>query len=233
MARTYNSGWREWFNTQSADVGNAFVLEGLQELSQKLDQLLLSNPDMEKKVQDIIGKALSKAKKNVSAAIAAKIENDPRQAYKAVRRTVYRRILGGNINILARKRAGSASNYTPTRTLQSGQRGGNRMTRSERTMRMESYGGQDRGFILRFLDSGTQGRTMGHFSTDEHRCKVRRGSQGGNLAKYGNLSKVNTGNRGSITGGHFFADLALGEMEFVGQQIEAEIDRLIAEQFGK
>lgn len=233
MARTYNSGWRDWFNTKSADIGDAFVVEGLQELSQKLDQLLLSNPDMEKKVQDIIGKALSKAKKNVSAAIAAKIENDPRQAYKAVRRTVYRRILGGNINILARKRAGSASNYTPTRTLKSGQRGGNRMARSERTMRMESYGGEDRGFILRFLDSGTKGRTMGRFNKDEHRSKVRRGSQGGDISKYGNLSKVNTGNRGSITGGHFFADLAKGEMETVADLIEQEVDRLIAEQFAK
>ena len=233
MPRTYKSGWREWFNTKSADIGDAFVVEGLQELSQKLDRLLLSNPDMEKKVQTIIGKALSKAKKHVSAAVAAKIENDPRQAYKAVRRTVYRRILGGNINILARKRAGSASNYTPTRTLKSGQRGGNRMARNERTMRMESYGGEDRGFILRFLDSGTKGRTMGRFSTDEHRSKVRRGSQGGDLAKYGNLSKVNTGNRGSITGGHFFADLAWGEMEMVGQQLEVEIDKLIAEEFGK
>ena len=233
MARTYNSGWRDWFNTKSADIGDAFVVEGLQELSQKLDQLLLSNPDMEKKVQDIIGKALSKAKKNVSSAIAAKIENDPRQAYKAVRRTVYRRILGGNINILARKRAGSASNYTPTRTLKSGQRGGNRMARNERTMRMESYGGQDRGFILRFLDSGTEGRKMGSFKTDEHRAKVRRGIQGGDQNKYGNLAKVNTGNRGRITGGHFFADLAMGEMASVADIIEQEVDRLIAEQFAK
>lgn len=233
MGRTYKSGWRDWFNTQSADIGDAFVVEGLQELSQKLDQLLLSNPDMEKKVQSIIGKALSKAKKNVSAAISAKIENDPRQAYRAVRRTVYRRILGGNLNILARKRAGSAGSYTPTRTLRSGQRGGNRRSRNERTMRMESYFGEDRGFILRFLDSGTQGRTMGSFKTDEHRAKVRRGIQGGDQAKYGNLSKVNTGNRGSINGGHFFADLAWGEMEYVGEQIELEIDRLIAEEFGK
>ena len=233
MPRTYKSGWREWFNTKSADIGDAFVVEGLQELSQKLDRLLLSNPDMEKKVQTIIGKALSKAKKHVSAAVAAKIENDPRQAYKAVRRTVYRRILGGNINILARKRAGSAGNYTPTRTLKSGQRGGNRRSRNERTMRMESYFGEDRGFILRFLNSGTEGRTMGSFKTDEHRAKVRRGIQGGDQNKYGNLAKVNTGNRGRITGGHFFADLAWGEMEMVGQQLEVEIDKLIAEEFGK
>ena len=57
MARTYNSGWRDWFNTKSANVGNAFVVEGLTELSQKLDRLQAKNPEMEKKIQGIIAKA--------------------------------------------------------------------------------------------------------------------------------------------------------------------------------
>ena len=100
MARTYNSGWRDWFNTNSANVGNAFVLEGMTELSQKLDRLQAKNPEMEKKIKGIISKALSAAKKNVSDNVRAMIESDPRGAYKAVRRTVYRRILGGNLNIL-------------------------------------------------------------------------------------------------------------------------------------
>lgn len=234
MARTYNSGWREWFNTKSANVGNAFVVEGLAELSQKLDRLQAKNPEMEKKIQGIIAKALSKAKKNVSDAIRAKIESDPREAYKAVRRTVYRRILGGNLNILRRKRAsGKTTSYTPTRTLKSHQRGGNRRLRNERTMRMESYAGEDRGFILRFLNSGTGARKMGHFNTDPHRADVKRGSQGGDVNKYGSRGNVNTGNRGRITAGHFFGELAKGEMETVAEMIEREVDRLIQEEFGK
>ena len=234
MARTYNSGWRDWFNTNSANIGNAFVVEGLTELSQKLDRLQAKNPEMEKKIQGIIGKALNIAKKNVSDAIRSKIESDPREAYKAVRRTVYRRILGGNLNILRRKRAKyQAYNYTPTRTLKSGQRGGNRRLRNERTMRMESYFGEDRGFILRFLNSGTGARKMGHINSDPHRSKVRRGSQGGDVNKYGSLGNVNTGNRGRITAGHFFGEFAKGEMETVAEMIEREVDRLIQEEFGK
>ena len=234
MARTYNSGWREWFNTNSANVGNAFVVEGLTELSQKLDRLQAKNPEMEKKIQGIIAKALNVAKKNVSDAIRSKIENDPRGAYKAVRRTVYRRILGGNLNILRRKRAsGKTNGYTPTRTLKSHQRGGNRRLRNERTMRMESYAGEDRGFILRFLNSGTGARKMGHFNTDPHRADVKRGSQGGDVNKYGSRGNVNTGNRGRITAGHFFGEIAKGEMETVAEMIEREVDRLITEEFGK
>ena len=234
MARTYNSGEREWFNYQHANIGDAFVVEGLTELSQKLDRLQAKNPEMEKKIQGIIGKALNIAKKNVSEAIRSKIENDPRGAYKAVRRTVYRRILGGNLNILRRKRAKyQAYNYTPTRTLKSGQRGGNRRLRNERTMQLESYAGEDRGFILRFLNSGTGARKMGRFNVDKHRSDVKRGSQGGDINKYGSLSNVNTGNRGRITAGHFFGELARSEMETVAEMIEREVDRLIQEEFGK
>ena len=231
MARTYNSGWREWFNTAHADVGNAFVIEGLTELSRKLDMLMMSNPEMERKVQKIIGKALNMVKANVSKEIRQQIENDPREAYRAVKRSVYRRILGGNVSILRNKRAGSPTNYTPTRTLRSGQRGGNRRLRNERTMRMESYGGKDRGFVLRFLEGGTTTRVMGRFRDDPHRSKVKRGSQGGNINKYGKT--VNTGSRGRITARHLFSSVAPHYMENSIDFIEAEIDKLIRAEFGR
>ena len=47
MARTYNSGWRDWFATKSADINGNFVVEGLQEQMKQLDALLASNPEME------------------------------------------------------------------------------------------------------------------------------------------------------------------------------------------
>lgn len=232
MARTYNSGWRDWFNTAHADIGNAFVVEGLTELSQKLDKLMMSNPEMEKKIQNIIRKALNMVRANVSKEIRAQIDNDPRQAYKAVKRSVYRRILGGNVSILNARRAGSPTNYTPTRTLKSGQRGGNRRLRGERTMRMESYDGRDRGFVLRFLEGGTRGRVMGRFNSDPHRSKVKRGSQGGDVNKYGNLGRVNTGNRGRIAALHLFSQVAPHYMENSIDFIEREIDKLIQREFG-
>jgi hypothetical protein len=38
------------------------------------------------------------------------------------------------------------------------QRGGNRRPRSQRTEQIDTYYGKDRGFILRFLNSGTASR---------------------------------------------------------------------------
>lgn len=223
MARTYNSGWRDWFNTKSANINNNFVVEGLVEQMEQLDKLLSTSPEMEKRIQTVIRKVLTKAQKRMQQEIHGDLPNDPRDAYKAVRKAVYRRILGGNINILRKKRAGSPSSYTPTRTIKSGQRGGNRRPRSERTMRMDSYHAQDRGFILRFLNSGTKGRVMGHFNQDPHRADVKRGSQGGDVNKYGNRGKVNTGNRGHIGPRNIFGS----HLNQLGQYI----DQALAEEF--
>jgi len=232
MARTYNSGWREWFNTShnlQQELSDGFVVEGLTELSKKLDALMVKNPEMEQKIQKIITKALQMVRANVSDEYKAKLDNDPREAYRAVRRTVYRRILGGNVNILRNKRAGTPTSYTPTRTLKSGQRGGNRMVRSERTYRMESYGGKDRGFILRFLEDGTRSRKIKGFNVDNHRSQVVRGKQGGDLNKYGKT--VNTGRRGAITGRHIFSQVAEHYMDNSIEFIESEVDKLIDAEF--
>ena len=218
MARTYNSGWREWFNTASANINNNFVVEGLVEQMKQLDALLASNPEMEKKMQSVIRKVLGKAQTKMRKEIKGEMPNDPRDAYKAVRKAVYRQILGGNINILRKSRATSgASSYTPTRTLKPGQRGGNRRLRNERTMRMESYQGDDRGFILFWLNSGTSARSMGSFATDNHRSQVKRGSQGGDVNKYGKT--VNTGNRGNIGARNVFASHLIELEGFINQEL--------------
>ena len=188
MARTYNSGWREWFAAKSADINGNFVVEGLVEQMQQLDALLASNPEMEKKMRRVISKVMIKAQKWMQKKMADDITNDPRHAAKAVRKAVYRRILGGNINILRKSRATEgASTYTPTRTLKAGQRGGNRRLRSERTHRMDSYNASDRGFILYWLNSGTDTRQERGFKSNPPRADVKRGSQGGDVNKYGRL----------------------------------------------
>lgn len=229
--KEYNLGE---YSARRTNYGNAFVMEGFTELSKKLDQLQVNNPEMEKKIQKIIAKGLQMVRKSVSEAMRQKMKDDPREAYKAVRRTVYRRILGGNVNILQNKRAGDRSTYTPTRTLKSGQRGGNRRLRSERTLALESYSGRDRGFILRFLEGGARkggGRRQERgFRNDQHRDQVKRGSQGGDLRKYGKTT--NTGSRGSISACHVFSNVADHSMENAIAYIESEIDKLIQQEFG-
>lgn len=220
---------------KSADINNAFEVTGLAELSKKLDALLTSSPGMEKRIKRIIGKALRQAEKQMESYIASDVlKNDPRSARKALRYTVYRRILGGNLNILQGKRRGAVSSYTPERHPSPG-RGGNRKARNERTIRMEGYEGADRSFILRFQNAGARvgggnrelGRT--NFKVDEHRANVKRGSQGGNVNKYGKT--VNTGNRGHIAAQNWFGNVSDRYMSEVAASIEYEVDKAIAEEF--
>lgn len=233
MGRKNNYAWEGF----TADIGDAFTVEGLAELSNKLDNLLMSNPEMEKKVTAIIRKFLTKVRKDSSEKVRSIIDNDQRGAYKSIRRTVYRRILGGNINILQRKTAGATEAKVRTHNMRPGQRGGNRRPAQERTIRMESYVGDDRGFILRFFESGAKKggghRQMKKFTTDPHRANVKRGSQGGDVNKYGNRSMVNTGNRGSITPEHFFNRVTMNAMAGDMQYFQDEIDKLIAAEFDR
>lgn len=226
MARTYNSGHRDWFNYAHADISKNFMVEGLVEQMQQLDALLSTNPDMEKRMRRVVSKVLIKAQKQMSKNIASDMPNDPRHAAKAVRKLIYRQLLGGNINILRKTRAtAGASTYTPTRTLKPGQRGGNRRLRGERTMRMESYNASDRGFILYWLNSGTGARSMGRFNTDSHRSKVRRGLQGGDVNKYGKTS--NTGARGSIRPRNVFASHLMSLSNFIDNELIKEFGDLM------
>lgn len=130
----------------------------IEEYKEQLDRMLLENPEMEKKVQKLIGAALEKARKRISQGAQNMLKDDPREAYKAVKRTVYKRILGGSVSILQSRRAGAMKLVEPERTLRPGQRGGNRRQRSARTEQVMSYQGKDRGFILRFVNSGTAER---------------------------------------------------------------------------
>ena len=183
---------------------------GLDELSKKLDRLQAHDSQMEQRITKIIREAIKAARSMVTADAKGAVGNDPRHAYKAVRSMVYKRILGGNISILQKRKAGSGkSGYEPPRTLRPGQRGGNRVPRSARTQQMMDYEGSDRGFILRFLNSGTGQRTAG--------------------TRNGRLH----GNRGSIAARNWFPSSGQRAMNAAAQYIIDEIDRLIAEEFGK
>ena len=221
MARTYNSGWREWMGNRTTITTN-FTVEGLQEQIQQLDKLLASNPAMEERMRKVIRKVMAKADRMMTNELHSDLTNDPRNAYKAVKHTVYRRILGGNVNILQKRRRGAATKYEPTRTLKSGQRGGNRRLRSERTHRMDSYDAGDRGFILRFLNSGTSARKI-KFQEDSHRASVRRGLQGG--SKYGKTT--NTGLRGRIQPRNIFASKLVALGDYIDTELEREFQELI------
>lgn len=188
-----------------ADISGQFQVDGLVKQRKELEQMLSSNPDMEKRLQKVIRKVLMQARKQVSQSAQGAMKSDPRQARKAVKTAVYRRILGGSVSLLNKRRAGAPGNYEPPRTLQPKQRGGNRVKRGQRTQQVMSYQGADRAFILRFINQGTSQRTAG--------------TRGGHL----------TGNRGSIAARNFFSTSSHRAM----QQAAAELDKLIDDMIKK
>ena len=187
---------------------------------QNLRAAMSTDPKMRKVIQQHIREALFAARKDVMAAFPA--ESDPRKSRRAIRTTVYEKILGGNINILTGKKAHGGGSYEPPRTLASGQRGGNRRQRSERTKQIMGYGPLDRGFILRFVNSGTKTRVIGFRNTQ----KSNRSKYEARVYRISRGDKARTGNRGSIAARNWFmqsAESALGNAaQTIADLIEIE-----------
>ena len=173
-----------------------------------MDAALMADPKMEENIRDIIRSVVIEARNKVSEAASGAMANDPRGAARAVRNVVYKSVLGANINIYNKKRAGSQrSDYEPPKTLQQGQRGGNRVPRGERTAQVMGYGPKDRGFILRYINSGAFGRTAG--------------TRGGKLS----------GNRGDISPRSFFSGAAESAMTEAADRLANMIDDEISKVF--
>lgn len=202
--------------------GDNFEVDGFVAQRKELEALLMSNPEMEKRVQGLIRKVLLAARRTVAQAAQGKMRSDPRQAYKAVKSSVYRQILGGSVSILPKRRGGARTSYEPPRNPSP--RGGNRRPRSQRTVDLQSYAGPDRSFVLRFLNAGTNDRNV-EFSSNPKRAEVKRGSRGGDVSKYGKT--VNTGRRGRIAPRNFFADSSHTAMQKAAEQLSTLIDEMI------
>ena len=142
------------FRMVSLEINDAIVVEQ----QQVLEQALSTNPKTQKALQKLIQQVIKEARDQVVN--STHFDNgDPRGARHSIRRTVYKKILGANINIYNSRKAHNVTSYEPPRTLRPGQRGGNRRPRSAKTDRMMHYGPADRGMVLRWVNSGTNGRS--------------------------------------------------------------------------
>ena len=94
------------------------------------------------------------------------------------------------------------------------------MVRSKRTQDLMSYEGADRGFILRFLNAGTEARYTG-------------GRNGRNEAERTRFIESHEGRgfRGSISARNWFGPRSQKEMEAAAQNIQAIIDKVINDEF--
>ena len=179
------------------EVNDAIILE-----QQKvLEAALSTNPKTQKVLQKLIRKALMEVRPELVSAARGAMNSDPRGAAHGIRTAVYKKILGGNVNILnMRKKAGAPTSYEPPRKLQPHQRGGNRVPRGKRTDTVMHYGPHDRQWILRFINSGTGDRTAG--------------TRGGRLS----------GNRGSIAARNFFSGAASSALTKAADNLSTLID---------
>ena len=211
----------------TVEKNGAITIEGIDELNRKLEQMKTQGTDFEKRLREAIRKILGAARAELrkDAASGLDIKNDPRHAYKAVRSAVYKRILGGQVNILQKRRAGSPTSYRkPLKGLP--RRGGNRWGRSERTKQLEGYEGTDRGFILRFLNAGTADRGITSY-TDRTGTRHSLGSASSQDIK----THAWTGNRGSIAARNWFGGASHAALEKASLQLQELIDRIIANEF--
>lgn len=184
---------------------------------QNLRAAMSTDPKMRKVIQQHIREALFEARRQVMS--SSPLKNDPRGAIQAIRTSVYQEVLGGNINIMtgARQKAGAhgINSYTPPRTLTPGQRGGNRRKRSERTKQIQGYAPLDRGFILRFVNSGTKTRVIGFRNT----LRSNRSLYDKRVTRIHSGDKYHTGNRGAIAARNWFMQSAESSLGNAAQQI--------------
>lgn len=158
----------------------------LVEQKKVLEQALSTNPKTQKALEKLIRQVIIKARSETINNIHFQ-NGDPHETRRSVRIAVYKKILGGNINIYNGRKAHEASSYEPPRKLRPMQRGGNRMARGQRTVKMLSYGPLDRQMILRWVNDGTQ----------------QRQALGGRMSKRGFVEGVGA-NRGAIAPRNFF-----------------------------
>lgn len=182
-----------------------------QQIQKTLASLLVSNPETRNRLKKLIRNEIKNVAKNLRRDVRQVMQEDPRKAYRAIKSTVYRRILGANVSILNPRKAGARYMLVRDRKLDQNpnQRGGNRVTRSERTNQVDSYFGRDRAWILRFLNSGTSDRMAG--------------SRGGRLS----------GNRGSITARNWFDRMASWQMDAAADNLGKLIEDEMAAVFGE
>lgn len=176
----------------------------------RLERLLSTDPTMEQYMRTAIDYVLQQARKDVVSEVSSVLKSDPRKAARAVRRSLYKQILGGNINILRKRKASEPKSVPPST------RG-----RLASTTRYMGYFGADRGFILRFVNAGTDDRLATHMNGR----RILRTSRTGNRVYISD--KI--GNRGSIPGTNFFGPSSKAAMEEAAVLLAKELERIIKE----
>lgn len=198
-----------------------------------LEAAMSTDPKVQKMLREFVRQSILEARRAVANSIHF-ANGDPKNTRQAINMSVYREVLGGNINILEpskkkSKRSRGINSYRSPMAAKRFGRGGNRMARSPRTQQILNYPPFDRTFILHFVNSGTRQRFVGfrneHKSNQARYLDTRqRWVAGGNR----------TGNRGAIAARGFFSRYGDNAMRMaadkLAQLIETEMNDILNKQ---
>lgn len=186
-----------------------------------LQACMTVDSELGKRFRELIFQELKRVRNDIAGGL--KFANgDPRGTRGAVKRYIASKYLGGVVSILDGKRTGSRNSYEAPRKLRPGQRGGNRMIRSNRTDDMLHYGPDERNFILRFINSGTHPR----YANGRNGKWDKRG----NNSTFFKLQEQGDYYRGSIAPRNFMNTLGKPSMqkalENLSKMVDEEFDKL-------
>ena len=190
---------------KGGDNGGPVQVYGVEANLEAFGRIMTSTPGMAAVFRKYIRDVLKEARKKLSQDVKRYLKSDPRKAAMAVRFSVYKSMFGGNLSILQKKKGSAGVKYELKRQRIVEQnpimRGGNRRPRiDDGRNRLDYYYGADRGFVLRFIGSGT----------------VRRTSR--------------FGNRGSIRQTNWFGHTAPWHMEDAAGQVAQAINEYVKQQ---
>ena len=198
------------FNTRTGslnkggDNGASVQVFGVEVNDAMLGHMMTTDPYMAANVRKLFRQVLKEVRKKLTQDAKNYMDSDPRKASRAVKFAVYKSLFGGNVSILQKGKGKAGSKLTswpPNRKLQPGQRGGNRRLRADDARnRLDYYRGADRGFVLRFIASGTVPRT----------------------SRYGN--------RGSIRKSDWFGRASAWHMDTAAKEVADAINEYVKQQ---
>lgn len=207
----YSNNPDYWRGRSSSGGGGGVTVQAeideasFRQVNEALARLMITHPDTRKRIKKMLQAEARKVRNNISKDVHNNMPNDPRRAYAAVKRSLYKRVLGFNVSILNPRRGSvkAMSIWRPPRKLDENpnQRGGNRRKRSDRTNQVDGYMNSFRAFVLRFNNSGTADR------------------------------ETRFGNRGSLRMRRVFETSASFQMEGAMNEISQMIEEIMSEEF--
>lgn len=150
---------------RDAQAEHARVIAAMQ---RQLDMMSAQEVDSDKTLAKMITQELNRVKRATQQKFKSSVKSDPRKAYQAIRAQKYKKVWGGNINILD----GRSKRLYTTTSISNRQRTVKRHY-SSTSKKVDEYYGQSRGFILRFLQTGTKQRTANGIGGSGNRGSIK------------------------------------------------------------